>query len=330
MKALKITLIIAFGLFLLTGCNQKPQIGLLMDTLAQERWEKDMTLIEKHIEEMGGICTVAIADSDPDKQLQQAKELIENGAEVLIVIPVDSKKAGDIVRYAHQHYVPVISYDRLIKDCNLDYYISTDNIAIGELQANFLTKIKPTGKYGIVGGPTLDNNAYLLNLGQMNVLAPFVEKGDIEIVFNKFSSDWSLHEGYNITKDYLTNTDTALDAVIASNDALAAGVISALKEHNMAGRVLIAGQDADKEAIRKIVGGDQTITIYKPIESMAYAVANAAIKISDGIAPSNMNLTEHNGKRLVPAILLPAQVVHRQNIKMTLESDNFVNGEDIK
>ncbi len=330
MKTLKTILFFVLGIFLVTGCKHKPKIGLLMDTLALERWEKDMKLIEKKVDELGGTCIVAIADSDPDKQLNQAMEMIEKGIEVLIVIPVDSKKAGDIVRFAHKNYVPVISYDRLIKDCNLDYYISTDNIGIGELQANYLTKIKPQGKYGIIGGSIIDNNAYLLKLGQMNILQPLVEKGDIEIVFNQFSESWSLHEGYKIINDYLNNTDTALDAVIAGNDALAAGVISALKEHNMAGRVLVAGQDADIEAIRKIAGGDQTMTIYKPIESMAFAVANAAVKIAAGEAPSNMNITVNNGKRLVPAILLPAQIVHSQNIKMTVVSEGYISEEDIK
>ncbi|GAF02370.1 D-xylose-binding periplasmic protein precursor [Saccharicrinis fermentans DSM 9555 = JCM 21142] len=248
----------------------------------------------------------------------------------LLLFLLTQKKAGDIVRNAHQNYVPVISYDRLIKDCNLDYYISTDNIAIGELQANYLTKIKPMGKYGIVGGSLIDHNAHLLNLGQMNILQPFIEKGDIEIVFNKYSNSWSLHEGYRITNEYLNNTNSDLDAVIAGNDAIASGVISALKEHDMDGKVLVAGQDADIEAIRNIASGLQTITIYKPIESMAYAAANAAIKIACGEAPSNMNITIHNGKKLVPAILLPAQIVHRQNIKMTVVSEGFVLEEDIK
>ncbi len=330
MKNVKSILFFVVILILFSACKHKPQVGLLLDTLERERWKKDMQLIEKDIEDMGGTCMVAVADTDPDKQLDQAKELIDKGAEVLIVVAVDSKKAADIVNYAHQNYVPVISYDRLIKDCNLDYHISTDNIAVGELQAEFLTKIKPKGKYGIVGGSTMDNNAYLLNLGQMNVLQPLIEKGDIEIVFNEFSKSWALHEGYAITNDYLNNIDTAIDAIIAGNDALATGVISALKEHQLAGRVLVAGQDADAEAIRNIAGGNQTITIYKPIESMAYAAADAAIKISKGIAPSNMNLTINNGKRLVPAILLPAQVVHRQNIKMTVVSEGFIKEEEIK
>jgi len=326
-----LTKIIGFtiGLFLFTSCAHKPSIGLLMDNLTHERWKKDMSLIEAKIKELGGTCVVSIANYDADKQLDQAIEMINNGVEVLIVVPSDLVKSGDIVRYAHKKYVPVISYDRLIKNCNLDYYISTDNIAIGELQANYLTKIKPIGKYGIIEGATSDYNAYLLNLGHMNVLQPLIDKGDIEIIFNGYTKSWSLHEGYEMTNNYLNNNKDIPDAIIAGNDAIASGVISALKEHNLAGKVLIAGQDADIEAIRNIVGGNQTITIYKPIEAMAMAVANAAIKISHGKAPSNMNITINNGQKLVPAILLPAQIVNKQNIKMTVISDGFIKETDI-
>jgi D-xylose ABC transporter substrate-binding protein len=328
-RSLKIFGLFIFLLSLISSCKKQPCIGLLMDNLTAERWEKDMRLFEKNIKELGGTCFVSIADSDPEKQLKQAADLISKGAEVLVVIPVNQEKAGDIVRYAHKKRIPVISYDRLIKNCNLDYYISTDNIAIGELQAEYLTKIKPQGKYGIIGGATIDNNAYLLNLGQMNVLQPLVEKGDIDIVFNEFTQTWALHEAYEITSKYLQNEKTIPDAIIASNDNLAAGAISALKEHNLAGKVLVAGMDADIQAIRNIVGGNQTMTVYKPIESLAYAAADAAIKISKGIAPSNMNITINNGKRLVPAILLPAKIVHKQNIKMTVISEGYIEEEDI-
>ncbi|TLX78238.1 sugar ABC transporter substrate-binding protein [Labilibacter sediminis] len=330
MKALKLILLFAIGILFFTNCTHKPHVGLLMDSLKPERWEKDMALIEEKINELGGTCEVAIADSDADRQYDQAIEMINNGVEVLIIVPVDLEKAGDIVRYARKNYVPVISYDRLVRNCNLDYYISTDNIAIGELQAEYLTKIKPAGKYGIIGGATSDYNAYLLNLGQMNILQPLIEKGDVDIVFNEFTNNWSLHEGYEITNNYLSGENEGIDAIIASNDNIASGVISALKEHNLAGKVLLAGQDADIEAIRNIVGGNQTITIYKPIESLAFAASDAAIKIAKGKAPSNMNITINNGKRLVPAILLPARVVHKQNIKMTVISEGYIEETDIK
>ncbi|WP_282037789.1 sugar ABC transporter substrate-binding protein [Saccharicrinis aurantiacus] len=328
MKSLSQILMLSLSIFLLS-CEMKPTIGFLVANLEQERWQKDIDNFKANVEDLGGIAIVAVADSDEKVQYEQALKMIADGVDVLVVVPVNRTKACEIVKTAHKNSIPVISYDRLIKDCNLDYYISTDNIGIGELQANYLTKIKPSGKYGIIGGATTDNNAYLLKLGQMNVLQPLIDNGSIEIIFDSYTKHWSIHEGYEMTNKYLQESED-IDAIIAGNDDLASGAISALKEHNLEGKVLVAGQDADIEAIKNIVIGNQTITIYKPIESLSYAAADAAIKISKGIAPSNGSVTVNNGKRLVPAILLQAQIVNKQNIEMTVISEGFIKKEEIK
>ncbi len=315
-------------ILILTSCETKPKVGFLMDSLEIERWNKDKALFEEKVLELGGIPMIEVANSDADMQLKQAQKLIDEGVDVLVIVPVDLEKAGEIVKLAHQNYIPVISYDRLIKNCNLDYYISTDNINIGELQANYLTKIAPKGNYVLISGPTSDYNAYLLHLGWMNVLQPLVDRGDVNVVLDEFSNYWLPDEAYRILTAYLEDKNE-IDAIICGNDALASGVITALKEHNKEGKVLLAGQDADIQAVRNIVAGNQTITIYKPIESLAFAAANAAIKISDGEAPSNMNITVNNGKRLVPAILLQASVVNSQNIKMTVIQEGYIGEQDI-
>ncbi|WP_430811133.1 MULTISPECIES: substrate-binding domain-containing protein [unclassified Carboxylicivirga] len=320
--------IFALLLVVLSACETKPKVGFLMDSLDIERWNKDKALFEQKVDELGGIPLVEVAGSNADKQLEQARKLLEDGVDVLVVVPVDLERAGEIVKLAHQHYVPVISYDRLIKNCNLDYYVSTDNINIGELQANYLTKISPQGNYVLISGPTSDYNAYLLRLGWMNVLQPLIDRGDIQVVVDEFSNYWLPDEAYRILSTYL-GANNSVDAIICGNDALASGAIEALKEHNKAGKVLLAGQDADIQAVRNIVAGNQTITIYKPIESLALAAANAAIKIADGEAPSNMDITVNNGKRLVPAILLQASVVNSQNIKMTVIQEGYLGEQDI-
>jgi D-xylose ABC transporter substrate-binding protein len=323
-----LTFLCFIGLLILSSCDMKPKIGFLMDSLEIERWNKDKALFEEKVKELGGVSIIAVADSDPDKQLQQAQQMIDEGVDVLVVVPVDLEKAGEIVKLAHQNYVPVISYDRLIKNCNLDYYVSTDNINIGELQANYLTKIAPAGNYVLISGPTSDYNAYLLRLGWMNVLQPLIDKGDVNVVLDEFSDFWLPDEAYRILSQYLKDKNE-VDAIICGNDALASGAIEALKEHQKDGKVLLAGQDADIQAVRNIVAGNQTITIYKPIESLAFAAANAAIKISDGEAPSNMDITVNNGKRLVPAILLQASVVNSQNIKMTVIQEGYIGEQEI-
>jgi len=314
---------------LLAGCNQKPEIGLLMDTTTRERWVKDRDAFVQKVEENHGEVIVKVADSDPDVQFQQALGLINSGVDVLVIIPVDMVVAEGIVKMAKNRHIPVISYDRLIRNSDIDFYVSTDNIKIGEDQANFLTSVSPEGNYVLIGGPTSDNNSYQLYLGWMNVLQPIVDKGDIKIVGNKFVDSWNAKEGYNMIKGIL-DKGVVVDAIIAGNDALAAGAIQALQEQNLAGKVLVAGQDADIGAIRNIILGNQTITVYKPIESLAFNAAEAAIKMAKGKDPSNnMSFTINNGHRLVPAILLDGQIVNKQNIRMTVIPEGFVSEQEI-
>jgi D-xylose transport system substrate-binding protein len=329
MKQIKILIQIVMVFLLLAGCNQKPEIGLLMDTIARERWVKDRDAFVEKVEENKGTVIVKVADSDPDVQFQQALELINQDVDVLVIIPVDMVVAAGIVKMAKNKNIPVISYDRLIRDADIDFYVSTDAIDVGEKQARFLTTISPTGNYALIGGPTSDNNSYQLYLGWMNILQPLVDKGDIKIAGSKFVDHWEDADGYQMIKEILDRGET-IDVVIAGNDALANGAIKALQEANLAGKVLVAGQDADIGAIRNIILGNQTITIYKPVVSMAFNAADAAIKMAKGKNPcDNMSFTVNNGHRLVPAVLLSGQVVNKQNIRMTVVSEGFVEEQEI-
>ena len=319
-----------FIMFLIQGCGNKiPKVGFCMDSLIPERWEKDRELFVQNIEELGGNVLVEIANGDDSLQLKQAEKLISEGVDVLVVIPVNQVTAGHIVVAAHKAGIKVISYDRLIRNCNLDYYVSTDNIRIGEQQADYLTRIKPKGKYVLIGGAITDNNAQLLYLGQLNILQPLITKGDIEIIFQEYTQDWKEEEGYKLMKMCLDQNDNLVDAVIASNDALALGVIHALEERALAGKVLVAGQDADIKAIKQIVAGKQTMTIYKPIDAITSTAAKIAIKLANGESPEIMNITVNNGKKLVPSFLLESMVVHKDNIKMTVVSEGFLEEQDI-
>jgi D-xylose transport system substrate-binding protein len=327
------TINVFFGFFLLiflfSGCNQKPVIGLLLDTIERERWTKDRDLFIEKVNELGGSVIVKVAGSDPSVQFQQALELLNEGIDALVIVPVDKTVAAGIVKTAKKSHIPVLAYDRLIWDCDLDFYISTDNIQIGEKQAEFLTKAKPEGNYALIGGPTNDNNSLQLYLGWMNIMQPLIDKGDIKVVSNSFVDKWEPNEGYQITKN-LIKDEVKLDAIIAGNDALASGAIRALHEHDLEGEVLVAGQDADINAIRNIVFGNQTITVYKPLESMAFNAAIAAVKLSKGKKPSdNMSFTVNNGHHLVPAILLEGQIVNKQNIRMTVISEGFVAEQEV-
>lgn len=325
-----IAIIFLFVLF--NGCGPKEKenvnVGFLLHALDKERWENDRDFLIQKVQELGGTVTVKVADNDAAKQLEQAKELLANGVDVLVVVPVDQFAAAEIVDAAHAKNIKVISYDRLIKNCDLDFYVSTDNVNIGTLQANYLTTIKPQGNYALIGGAQRDNNSKFLYLGQMNVLEPLVEKGDINIVYNVFTEAWEEQEGYEATKKMLSQVKN-VDAIIAGNDAIAYGVLKELKDAGMEGKVLVAGMDADLRNLQEIVAGHQTCTVYKPYEKLASTTAEIAVKLAKGQEYENTFQTVSNGKVLVPVFFHDAMIVNRENLKLTVISEGYQKEEEV-
>jgi D-xylose transport system substrate-binding protein len=316
----------------MTGSSKKQsesvEVGFLIHALDHERWQSDRDFLIAKVQELGGTVKVKIAENDASKQLAQAKELLANGVDVLIVVPVDQFAAAEIVKEAHAKNVKVISYDRLIKNSKLDFYVSTDNVKIGELQASYLIRIKPVGKYALIGGAKADNNSKFLYLGQMNELQPLVERGDIKIVYNEFTEAWDENEGYVHAQKILKNTKD-VDAIIAGNDAIARGVMKALREAGKEGQVLLAGMDADLYNLQEIVAGHQTCTIYKPYEKMAATAAEIAMKLAKCEDCEKTFQTISNGEMLVPSVFHDGMVVNRENLKLTVISEGYQKEEEI-
>lgn len=313
------------------GCEQKEEsveVGFLVHAFDSERWENDRDYFVQSVQELGGTVKVMDATNDANKQLAQAKELLANGADVLVVVAVDQFAAAEIVKEAHAKNVKVISYDRLIKNCKLDFYISTDNVEIGALQANYLTTIKPTGNYALIGGAINDHNSQLLYLGQRNVLQPLVEKGDIKIVYNEFTEAWEEDEGYIQAKKLLSGNEN-VDAIIAGNDAIAMGVIKALIEVGKEGDVLLAGMDADLRNLQEIVAGNQTCTIYKPYEKLAATAADLAVKMAHCVECEKTYQTVSNGELLVPTFFHTGMIVNKENLKLTVISEGYQREEEV-
>jgi D-xylose transport system substrate-binding protein len=320
------TAILAAVLF--TGCEKKVTIGLLMDNFETERWQRDKDLFISHVNEMGGEVLTEVAKGDAALQYDQAKKLLDEGIDALVIVAVDQNDAARIVKLAHNYDVKVLSYDRLIKNCNLDLYISFDNVEVGTLQAEYLTKVCPQGNYALIGGAVIDNNSFLLKIGQMNVLQPIVERGDIRIVYDQFASRWSEDEGYRLMKECLEKNQR-IDAVIAGNDNLAGGVLRAIQEKKISHTIYIAGQDAELLACQRIVAGTQTMTVYKPIEAIASKAADFAMELASGEEIKSLNLSVNNGKRMVPAVLLPAMIVNKETIKLTVVADGYLKENKI-
>jgi D-xylose transport system substrate-binding protein len=326
-KVITLLALLSFGFFVIQSCQKsqkKVVIGLLMDDFATERWAKDTTFFIAKVNELGGEVICRIANRDPLKQFDQAKELINKKVDVLVIVPADLEKAGQIITIAHAADIKVISYDRLVLNSNLDYYISFDNVNVGELQADYILNRLGKGNVALIGGPLSDYNSFFLRLGQISTLQPFIEKGDIKIVYDKYASTWSDTAGYRLALSCLKAFPNKVDAIIASNDLLAKGVIEALDEKSLTGLVLVTGQDGDSLAIENIILGKQAMTVYKPIEALSFAAAEAAMSIASNRSIENANTTTNNGTKLVPSILLAPMVVNKGNIGMQIDIGKYM------
>jgi D-xylose transport system substrate-binding protein len=320
--------VLIFISLVLTNCSKQVKIGFLMDESTGGRWDKDKELFIQHAESLGSKVIFGASEGDVQKQIELAKEILNQDVDILVLIPSDQYESAKIVAEAHRMNVPVISYDRLVKNCNLDFYVSFDHVNVGELQAQYISTACPKGNYAIIGGAIYDNNSFFLRLGQLNILQPYVDRGDINIVYDNYVDSWKAEEGYKLMKECLKKNKD-IQAVIAANDRLAGGVVQALEEFGMEHKVFIAGMDADLEAVQRVFGGTQTMTIYKPIEAIATTAADLATKIIEENKIPQVNLSVNNGTRQVPSVLLPSMVVNRETIDLTVIADGYLEENNI-
>jgi D-xylose transport system substrate-binding protein len=318
---------------LLTGCAKHGgnglKIGLSLDTLKEERWQHDRDLFVAKAKELGADVLVQAANSNDALQNSQAENLLTQGVNVLVVVPHNGKSAATIVESAHKAGVPVIAYDRLIRDCDLDLYVTLDPTQVGVQQADYAVKHVPKGNYVLIGGAPTDNNAVLVRNGQMSVLKPYIDRGDIKIVTDQWATDWSPIEALKIMENSLTKNKNKVDAVVVSNDGTAGGVVQALTEQKLAGKVLVTGQDADLAACQRIVAGTQSMTVYKPLALLANKAAEVAVAMAEKKPITDKMTRLNNGKIDVPSILVATIQVDKSNLDSTVIADGFQKKEEV-
>ena len=310
-------------------------IGLSMADLKEERWKRDRDLFVAKARELGARVLVQDAGGDAPTQIEQSKNLLLKGANVLVVIPKNADAAAPIVLEARKKGVPVLSYDRLIAGAAPDLYLSFDNYRVGEIQAAEILKKAPRGKYLLLGGDPADQNASMLREGQMKILKPAVDAKEIEIVANPFCDKWLRAEATRYTEDALVKHPD-LAAIVASNDGTAGGAIAALQAKGRAGKVFVSGQDADLEACRNVARGLQAVTVYKPIRQIAEAAAASAVKLARGESGTAVGealaregnfagrfLELERGKAKVPTFFLTPIPVTKENIDAAVIADGF-------
>jgi D-xylose transport system substrate-binding protein len=317
----------------LFGAKEKPiVIGLSLDTLKEERWQRDRDTFIAEAKKLGATVIVQSANSDDTRQVRDIESLISRRVNVLVIVPHNGAAMTRAVKSANDARIPVIAYDRLILNTNIDYYLTFDNVKVGEAQAAYVAARLPADRKArivrIYGAPT-DNNARMFKEGQDNILQPLIASGKVEVVHEDWALDWKPENAKRIMNAAITRAGRNLDAVIASNDGTAGGAIQALIEEGIAGRVLVTGQDADLAACQRIQRGTQSMTVYKPLKNLATLAARIAVEVARGNRPPTTT-TLDNGFKPVPSIFEKVILVDRENLMDTVVADGFHRAADLR
>lgn len=306
--------------------RENPVIGLSLDSLKEERWQRDRDTFVTNAEQAGAKVIVFGAEGDDATQERQIKSFIARKVDVIAIIPHSATAVAPVIALAKQAGIPTISYDRLALDADVDIYLSFDNVRVGELQASYLAKRLPTDRAGrivrIYGAPT-DNNAKLLKVGQDKALDDLIKAGKIEVVHEGWATDWRTDAGKAIMSEALAKAGGPIDGVLASNDSTAAGAVEAIVQAGKSpAQVIITGQDADRAACVRIKAGQQTMTVYKAVDKLAVLAAQVAVELARGETPKATEKI-NNGLKDVPAIFVEPIAVDKDNIDSTVLADAF-------
>jgi D-xylose transport system substrate-binding protein len=218
----------------------------------------------------------------------------------------------------------------LINSDKIDLYVSHQVPVIGRKIAEYALSKVPKGNYIMVYGASTDNNAVIMRKEQEAVLKPAIDRGDIKIVADQYTTDWKPEEALKTVENALTQNGDNIQAVVASNDGMAGGAISALEKRGLTGKVLVTGQDAQISALRSIAEGKQTMTIYKPIIPLANTALESAIKLAKKETLADAKPFMNDGiKKEVPAILLEVTVVDKDNLMTTVIKDGYAKFDDV-
>jgi D-xylose transport system substrate-binding protein len=312
------------------GDGEGGTIALLLPETKTARYEAhDRPNFERKVEELCPDCEIIYSNADQDaaQQQQQTEAAITQGAEVLVLDPVDAAAAGPLVTRAKSQDIPVISYDRLITDADIDYYISFDNEKVGQLQGESLVqKLEEDGAQGdivMINGAPTDNNATLFKKGAHSV----IDDSPFNVAREYDTPDWSPDRAQQEMEQAITALGKdGFVGVYAANDGTAGGAIAAMKGNGIDPKTIpTTGQDAELAAIQRILTGEQYMTVYKAIKPEAEAAAELAVALVRGEEPPAglVNDQVPNGMKDVPSVLLEPVAVTKENITDTIVKDEF-------
>ncbi|WP_277612394.1 MULTISPECIES: multiple monosaccharide ABC transporter substrate-binding protein [Cryobacterium] len=341
------------------GSGDKGLIGVAMPTKSSERWIADGNAVKSQLEEQGFTVDLQYAEDDIPMQVSQIENMITKGAEALIVASIDGTTLTSVLQDAADADIPVIAYDRLIRDTeNVDYYASFDNFKVGQQQAwsvlNGLGLVEldgtaiegaPAGPFNLelFAGSLDDNNAFFFFNGAMDVFQPLIDDGVLVVKSNQTDIEqvatlrWAGEEAQARMEDLLTaqySDGTVVNAILSPYDGISRGIISALEGSGYTvgdGWPVISGQDAEIDSVKAINSGEQYGTIFKDTRELAAVAVDMAVALLNGEEPEINNTKDYdNGVKVVPSFLLESAIVVKDNIPALLIDSGYWTEADIK
>ncbi|WP_159586111.1 D-xylose ABC transporter substrate-binding protein [Chelativorans xinjiangense] len=315
---------LAFSLSLSTAALAEGKvIGVSWSNFQEERWKTDEAAIKAQIEADGNSYISADAQSSASKQLTDVESLISQGANALIILAQDSSAIGPAVENAVNEGIPVVGYDRLIENTDA-FYLTFDNKEVGRMQARAVFEAQPEGSYAFIKGSSADPNADFLFEGQMEVLKEAIDSGAIKNVGEAYTDGWLPANAQRNMEQILTANNNEVDAVVASNDGTAGGVVAALEAQGLAGAVPVSGQDGDHAALNRVALGSQTVSVWKDARDLGAEAAKIANQLAEGTAMEDVENAVKwsdgpNGVEMNAVFLAPVPIT-RDNLNVVIDA----------
>ena len=308
-------------MFATTAFAQGITVGVSWSNFQEERWATDEAAIVAALDAAGATYISADAQSSSAKQLSDIESLIAQGVDALIILAQDAQAIGPAVQAAADEGIPVIAYDRLIED-DRAFYLTFDNVEVGRMQARAVLAAAPTGRYVMIKGSPTDPNADFLRGGQQEIIQAALDAGEIEIVGEAYTDGWLPANAQRNMEQILTATDNGVDAVIASNDGTAGGVVAALTAQGMEG-IPVSGQDGDHAALNRVASGTQTVSDWKDARDLGRAAGEIAVALAGGTMMADvegaMSWTSPGGTTMTSMFLAPVPIT-AENLSVVVDA----------
>ena len=322
--------LLAAALLASAAAHAQLVVGVSWSNFQEERWKTDEAAIKAELARRGAGYVSADAGGSPEKQLADVDGLIAKGAKALIVLAMDKDAIVPALAKARQRGIPVIAYDRLIDQPGV-YYITFDNKEVGRLQARAVLAARPRGRYVMIKGSPTDPNADFLREGQQEALAGAIGSGAVKIVCEEYTDGWKPEVAQKNMEQILTRNGNKVDAVVASNDGTAGGVVAALSARGLSG-VPVSGQDGDQAALNRVALGTQTVSVWKDARDLGREAAAAAVDLAGGKpVPGTVKWTGGEHKVTLDARFLKPLAVTSANLDAVVKAgwitrDNLCRG----